>query len=140
VDQHAVGGLALAAVARHHITVIETVQSTLTISTSGAATASANRPSGPGQSGASLLLAALFLPSGLLLWGFAALRERLGRYLGLVVLALLTAGVLAVSGCGGGNGGSTQNAAAGTSQITITGAGSAGSQSQTLNLAVTITQ
>jgi len=119
----------------------DAVQSTLTISTSGfSTTASAARPAGPGQGGASRLLAALFLPGGLLLWGFASRRKRLGWYLPLLLLGLLTASLVGISGCGGGSGGNTTNAAAGTSTITITGAGSAGSQSQTVNLAVTITQ
>jgi hypothetical protein len=116
----------------------DTVQSTLTISTTGAATtASVAHGDGNGRNGMRTL-AFLFLPSGLLLWGFAARRKQLGWYLPLLMLTLLTVGLAGVSGCGGGNGGSTKNAAPGTSQIVVTAAGSAGSQSQTVNLAITI--
>ncbi|MBT9330641.1 Ig-like domain repeat protein [Paracidobacterium acidisoli] len=118
----------------------DAVQSTLTITTSGAATAAASavHADGAGRNGSMRSLAFLFLPSGLLLWGFAARRKRVGLYLPLLMLGLLTAGLVGLSGCGGGNGGSSQNAATGTSKITVTGAGSAGSQSQTVNLNITI--
>lgn len=117
------------------------VQSTLTITTSAATTtASAARIDGAGRNGSMRMLAFLFLPSGLLLWGFAARRKQFGQYLPLLVLGLLMAGLAGLSGCGGGNGGSVQNATPGTSQITVTAAGSTGSQSQTLNLSLTVTQ
>ncbi|MEI9979088.1 MAG: Ig-like domain repeat protein [Edaphobacter sp.] len=118
----------------------DTVQSTLTISTTGAATATASaaHPDGPERNGSMRSLAFLFVPSGLLLWGFAGRRKRLVRYLPLLMLGLLTASLVGLSGCGGSNGGSSQNAATGTSKITVTAAGSAGSQSQTVNLNITI--
>jgi hypothetical protein len=118
----------------------DAVQSTLTITTTGAATATASAAHGDsaGRNGSMRSLAFLFLPSGLLLWGFAGRRKRLAWTLPLLMFGLLTAGFMGISGCGGGNGGSSKNAATGTSQITVTAAGSAGSQMQTVNLNITI--
>ncbi len=118
----------------------DTVQSTLTITTTGAATATASvaHPYGAGRNGSMRSLAFLFVPSGLLLWGVASRRKRFAWTLPLLMLGLLTAGLVGISGCGGGNGGSSMNAATGTSQITVTAAGSAGSQMQTVNLNITI--
>ena len=117
----------------------DVVQSTLNITTSnGTAQLREAKPFGSGRSSAVLSAALFFLPAGLLGLGFSDKRKRLGRYLSLAVLVFLGTGLLALSGCGGGNGGSTTDAAKGTSQIVVTAAGSAGSQSQTVNLSITI--
>ena len=117
----------------------DTVQSTLTISTSNGM-AQLHQPASfwHGRNNAVLSAALFFLPAGLLGLGFFDKRKGLGRYLSLAVLVFLGTGLVALSGCGGSNGGSSTDAAKGTAQITVTAAGSAGSQSQTVNLSVTI--
>lgn len=117
----------------------DTVQSTLTVSTNNG-TAQLREPNSfwHRRNNEVLPAALFFLPAGLLGLGFTSKRKRLGQYLSLALLAFLGAGLLTLSGCAGGNGGSTNDAAKGTSQITVTAASSAGGQTQTVNLSVTI--
>lgn len=117
----------------------DAVRSTLTISTNNG-TALLNRPGSiwGGRNNTVLSAAFFFIPVGLLGLGFTDKRKRLVRYLGLAVFVFLGTGILALSGCAGGNGGSSTDAPKGTSQITVTGTGSAGSQTQTVSFSVTI--
>lgn len=117
----------------------DAVQSTLTITTNGMTAQMRDaRPTWRGHNSAVLSAALFFLPVGLLGLGLTDKRKRLKGYLSLAVLAFLGTGLLALSGCAGGNGGSTTDAATGTSKIVVTAAGSTGSQSQTVNLNITI--
>jgi hypothetical protein len=114
----------------------DVVQSTLAVLTTGPAKSSSSVAGSTRRNGSMKVLAFLFFPSGLLLWGFAGKRKQLGRYLPLLALALFGAGFSVLSGCS--NAQTISYAAQGISQVTVTAVGSTGGQSQTVNLAISI--
>ncbi len=122
------------------------VTSTLTINTTEAACATAGRrpiavASSPGSTrgnGFGFHPEALL---GLLLLPFATLRKfrKSGWHGSLLVLSLMTAGVLAVTGCGGGSSSTTiAQAAQGTYTLTVTGTDSTANITNTTTLTLTI--
>lgn len=118
------------------------VASTLTINTTEAACATAGKRTiavaSSGGDGFSFHPEALL---GLLLLPFATLRRcRKSRWQGsLLVLSLMTAGVLAVSGCGGSSSSPTiAEAAQGTYTLTVTGTDSTANITNTTTLTLTI--
>ena len=120
-----------------------TVTSQLTIDTNnplgGGASVSRNQPNAPGSSrSANTALAGLFLPFaacfGWLLW---RARRRSFRLLSLSLLALLSLGAMALSGCGGF---SQTTATPGSYVIQVTGVGTQSNQTHYVNLTLNITK
>ena len=101
---------------------------------SGGATASVRKP----DTAAAPLLAGLSLPlAGFLGWLLWRARRRAQRWLVLVLLAAVSLGGLALSGCGGF---SQNTAAPGTYTIQVTGVGTQSNQTHYVNFTLTITQ
>ncbi len=114
------------------------VSTQLTIDTnnplSGGATAALRKSTGP----ASPMLAGLSLPCmgvlGLLLW---RMRRRAQRWIVLAVLAVVTLGGFAITGCGGF---SQTTTAPGSYTVQVTGVGTQSNQTHYANLTITVTQ